>query len=132
MMDLGEQAYRVKFMVRDRGSNFTTAFDTVLADAGIRTVLCNIRTPRMNAVMERWIGSCRREILDRTLIWNQEHLRRVLREYEVHHNTHRPHMGLSAAAPLKPLPPNVTDLDTFRARRTSRAGGVINEYRPAA
>ena len=56
IMDLGEQAYRVKFMIRDRGSNFTAAFDAVLADAGIRTVLCNIRTPRMNAIVERWIG----------------------------------------------------------------------------
>ena len=47
LMDLGEQAQRVKFMIRDRGSNFTAAFDAVLAGAGIRTVLCNIRTPRM-------------------------------------------------------------------------------------
>jgi hypothetical protein len=70
--------------------------------------------------------------LNRTLIWDQEHLRRIMREYEVHHNTHRPHMGLSAAAPLKALPPNVTDLDAFRAQRTRRAGGGINEYRPAA
>ena len=63
-------------------SNFTTAFDAVLADAGIQTVLCNIRTPRMNAIAERWIGGCRRELLDRTLIWNPAHLRRVLRGYE--------------------------------------------------
>ena len=52
-MDLGEQVHRVKFMIRDRGSNFTAAFDAVLADAGIRTVHCNIRTPRMNAIIER-------------------------------------------------------------------------------
>jgi transposase InsO family protein len=69
LMDLGEQAHRVKFMIRDRGSNFTTAFDAILADAGIRTVLCNVRTPRMNAIAERWIGGCRRELLDRTLVW---------------------------------------------------------------
>jgi transposase len=67
IMDLGDQADRVKFMIRDRGSNFTTAFDAVLADAEIRTVLCNIQTPRMNAITERWIGGCRRELLDRTL-----------------------------------------------------------------
>ncbi len=82
IMDLGEQAHRVKFMIRDRGSNFTAAFDAVLADAGIRTVLCNVATPRMNAIAERWIGGCRRELLDRTLVWNQAHLRRILREYE--------------------------------------------------
>jgi len=76
-------------MIRDRGSNFTAAFDAVLADAGIRTVLCNVRTPLMNAIAERWIGGCRRELLDRTLIWNQGHLRRILREYETHHFTDR-------------------------------------------
>jgi putative transposase len=104
IMDLGEQAYRVKFMIRDRGSNFTAAFDAVLADAGIRTVLCNLRTPRMNAIVERWIGGCRRELLDRTLVWNQSHLQRVLRQYETHHNLHRPHRSLDAAAPLNPYP----------------------------
>ena len=55
-MNLGEQAHRVKFMIRDRGSNFTAAFDVVLADAGIRIVLCKVQTPRMNAIIERWIG----------------------------------------------------------------------------
>ena len=81
LMDLDEQTHRVRFMIRDRGSNFTSAFDAVLADAGIQTVLCNVRTPRMNAIAERWIGGCRRELLNRTLIWNQSHLRRILREY---------------------------------------------------
>jgi putative transposase len=55
-MDRGGQAERMKFMIRDRGSDFTAAFDAVLADAGIRTVLCNVRTPRMYAIAERWIG----------------------------------------------------------------------------
>jgi len=126
-MDLGEQAHRVKFMIRDRGSNFTSAFDAVLADAGIQTVLCNVQTPRMNAIAERWIGGCRRELLDRTLIWNQAHLRRILREYETHHNRHRPHRSLDSAAPLKPLPEPV-DLEQYRIRKQTRAGGVINEY----
>ena len=90
IMDFGGQAERMKFMIRDRGSNFTAAFDAVLADAGIRTVLCNVRTPRMNAIAERWIGGCRRELLDRTIIWNQHYLLRILREYETHHNQHRP------------------------------------------
>ena len=58
LMDLGEQPHRVSFMIRDRGSNFTTAFNAILANAGIQTVLCNIRTPRMNAIAERWIGEC--------------------------------------------------------------------------
>ena len=130
-MDLGDQAGRVKFMIRDRGSNYTTAFTAVLADAGIRTVLCNVRTPRMNAIAERWIGGWRRELLDRTLIWNQAHLRRILRQYETYHNRHRPHRSLNAAAPLKPLPEPV-DLEQYRIQRQVRAGGMINEYRLVA
>jgi putative transposase len=81
---------------------------------------------------ERWIGSCRRELLDRTLIWNQRHLMSVLREYEDFCNTHRPHRALNQAAPLRPLPDGVTDLDHFRVLRRDRAGGVIHEYRLVA
>ncbi len=131
LIDLGGQTHRVKFMIRDRGPNFTAAFDAVLADAGIRTVLCNVRTPRMNAITERWIGGCRRELLDRTLIWNQNHLLRILREYEIHHNQHRTHRSLHGAAPLKPLP-GPADLDQYRVRKQGRVGGLINEYRLVA
>jgi len=60
-MNLGEHAHRVKFMIRDRGSNFTAAFDAILADAGFLTVRCHVATPRLNAIAERWIGGCRRE-----------------------------------------------------------------------
>jgi putative transposase len=131
IMDIGNQAHQVRFMIRDRGSNFTTAFDAVLADAGIRTVLCNVRTPRMNAIAECWIAGCRRELLDRTLIWNQAHLGRILREYEIHHNQHRPHRSLHGAAPLKPLPEPV-NLDPYRVRKQAHVGRLINEYRLVA
>jgi putative transposase len=131
LMDLDGQADRVKFMIRDRGSNFTAAFDAILTDAGIRTVLCNIRTPRMNAITGRWTGGCRRELLDRTLAWNQAHLQQILRQYQTHHNQHRPHRSLSGAAPLKPLPEPV-DLDLYRIRRQAQAGGMITEYRLVA
>jgi putative transposase len=127
LIDLGEQAHRVKFLIRDRGPDCTAAFGAVLADAGIRTVLCNIRTPRMNAIAERWIGGCRRELLDRALNWNQAHLRRILRQYQTHHNQHRPHGSLHSAAPLKPLPEPV-DLEHYRVRRQTRLRGLINEY----
>src|ERR1019366_3654182 len=100
LMDPGEQTHRVTFMIRDRGSNFTDIFDAVLAGAGIRTVLGNGRRPPMSAIAEGWTGGGRRELLDRTLIWNQNHLRQVLREYESHHNQHRPHRSLRGAAPL--------------------------------
>ena len=80
-----------------------------------------------NAIMERWIGGCRRELIDHTLIWNQCHLLQVLREYEAHHNAHRPHRSLKQAAPLKPLPPPVADIDALRVHRHDRVGGVIHE-----
>jgi transposase InsO family protein len=131
LMDLDEQAHRVTFMIRDRGPDFTSAFDAVLACAGIQTVLGNARTPRMNAIAERWIGGCRRELLDRTLVWNQAHLQRILREYETHHNHHRPHRSLHAAAPLQPLPEPV-DLEQHHVRKQTRVGGLINEYRLVA
>jgi hypothetical protein len=85
----------------------------------------------MNAIAERWIGGCRRELLDRTLVWNQAHPQRILREYETHHNHHRPHRSLHAAAPLQPLPEPV-DLEHYHVRRQTRVGGLINEYRLVA
>jgi putative transposase len=94
-------------------------------------VLCNVQTPRMNAIIERWIGGCRRELLDRILAWNQDHLRRILREYKIHHNQHRPHRSLDSAAPLKLLPETV-DLDGYRVRRQTHTGCLINEYRLVA
>jgi hypothetical protein len=81
----------------------------------------------MNATAGRWIGGCRRELLDRTLIGNQAHLRRFLERYEAHHNQHRPHRSLHGAAPLKPLP-EPADLARYRVRRQARADGLINEY----
>jgi putative transposase len=85
----------------------------------------------MNAITERWIRGCRHELLDRTLVWNQAHLRQILRQYETHHNQHRPHRSLHGAAPLKPLPKPV-NLDQYRIRRRAHVGGLINEYRLVA
>jgi putative transposase len=132
LMDLGDAGARAKFVVHDRDASFTQAFDAVFLAAGIRVIRSAVQAPRMNSIMERWIGSCRRELLDRTLIWNQRHLMMVLREYEDFYNSHRPHRGLDQAAVLRPLPDGVTDLDHFRVRRHDRAGGVIHEYRLVA
>jgi putative transposase len=132
LMDLEDAGMSVKFVLLDRDASFTAASDAVFQAAGVRVVRSAVQVPRMNPVMERWIGSCRRELLDRTLIWNQRHLMTVLREYEDFCNTHRPHRALNQAAPLRPLPDDVTDLDHFRVRRRDRAGGVIHEYRLVA
>jgi putative transposase len=132
LMDLEDAGTRVKFVLHDRDASFTTMFDAVFEAAGARVIRSAVQAPRMNSVMERWIGSCRRELLDRTLVWNQRHLMTVLREYEDFYNTHRPHRALKQAAPLRPLPDGITSLDQFRVQRRDRAGGVIHEYRLVA
>ena len=80
----------VKFVLHDRDASFTAAFDAVFRAVGVRVIRSAVHAPRMNAIMECWVGSCQRELLDRTLIWNQRHLMAVLREYEGFYNTHRP------------------------------------------
>jgi len=92
-MDLEDVDSRARFLVRDRDSKFTQAFDTVLTDARLRVVNSGVRMPQMNSTMERWIQTCRRELLDRTLIWDQRHLLHALREFERFYNCHRPHPG---------------------------------------
>ena len=132
LMDLGDAGTRVKFVLHDRDASLTAAFDEVFHAAGARIIRAAVQAPRMNSIMERWAGSCRRELLDRTLVWNKRHLMIVLREYEDFYNTHRPHRALKQAAPLRQLPDGITDLDQFRVRRRDRAGGVIHEYRLVA
>lgn len=130
VMDLGKQAGSFKFVIRDRDSKFTAPFGEVFRAEGIRTVLTAVQAPRMNAIMERWIGSVRREVLDRILILNAAHLRKVLTEYEVHFNTHRPHRTLNQASPLTALPDPV-DAE-IKVTRRDRLGGLLHEYSQVA
>jgi putative transposase len=130
LMDLGERAGSFTFMIRDRDSKFTALFDEVFRAEGIGIVRTAPQAPRMNAIMERWVGSVRREILDRILIVNAAHLRKVLNEYEDHFNTHRPHRALSQASPLRALPDPV-DAD-IKVIRRDRLGGLIHEYAQVA
>jgi putative transposase len=125
----------VKYLIRDRDSRYTTAFDAVLADSGIAIITSGIRVPRMNAIMERWIRTCRAELLDRTLIVNQAHLLHTLREFETFYNDHRTHRALQGAAPRRKLPPPITEsnrLDHLTIRRRDRLGGILHEYYHAA
>jgi putative transposase len=134
-MDLQDAGCRARFLIRDRDGKYPALFDTILADAGIEVVLSGVQMPRMNSIMERWIQSCRHELLDRMLIWNQAHLLHALHEYERHHNAHRPHRGISNARPLHPLPEPVTDPDQVThldIRRRDRLGGLLHEYEHAA
>jgi transposase len=135
VMDLEDTGCQVKYLIRDRDGKYPALFDTILADTGIEVVLTGVRMPRMNSIMERWIQSCRHELLDRTLIWNQAHLLHALREYEHHHNAHRPHRGIANARPLRALPGPMADpaaLARLRIRRHDRLGGLLHEYAHAA
>jgi putative transposase len=130
LMDLGDLVAQFKFLIRDRDSKFTSTFDAVFASEGVQIIKTPIRAPRANAIMERWIGSLRRELLDRMVILNARHLRQVLAEYENHFNTHRPHRSLGQAAPLRALPPpDTTDISVIRR---DRLGGAIHEYTQVA
>jgi putative transposase len=135
VMDLEDAGSTARYLIRDRDAKFPAVFDAVLADAGVKVVLSGIRTPRMNSIMERWVQTCRRELLDRTLIWNQRHLLHALREFESFYNGHRPHQGLANARPLYPLPTPIADPDeiaNLRIRRRDRLGGILHEYEHAA
>jgi putative transposase len=135
IMDLEDAGCRARFLIRDRDGKFPDLFDTILADAGIEVVLSGVRMPRMNSIMERWVQTCRRELLDRTLIWNQRHLLHALREFERFYNGHRPHQGIANARPLHPLPPPITDSDQIThldIRKHQRLGGILHEYKHAA
>ena len=131
----GERFESTRFLIRDRGSNFTTSFDAVFQAVGTRILHTAVQAPRMNAICERLVGTLRREILDRVLIMGEAHLRAVLAEYQVHYNTARPHQGIAQRVPgsehdgghLTAAGP-----DRERIIRKPVPGGLINEYERAA
>jgi putative transposase len=133
-MNLGERFEDVRFLVRDRGSNFTCSFDAVFQAAGATIVRTAEQAPRMNAICERLAGTLRREVLDRTLILGQAHLRAVLAEYQQHDNTARPHQGIGQRIPDAghPAPRAAADPETWRIRRKPGLSGLINESERAA
>ena len=135
VMDLQDAGSNARYLIRDRDGKYPALFDEILADTGITVVRSGVQVPRMNAIMERWVRTCRRELLERTLIYNQRHLLHALREYETFYNSHRPHQGIGNARPLAPLPEPITNPDQLarlRIRRRDRLGGTLHEYEHAA
>jgi transposase InsO family protein len=127
-LDLSDRG--VRFLIRDRDSKYSAAFDEVLRSERIRTVKTPVRAPRANAIAERFVRTVRSECLDWLLILNRRHLERVLRVYVDHYNTQRPHRGVGLR------PPDPTNLGATptrgEVRRHDRLGGLIHEYYRAA
>jgi len=123
----------LKFLIRDRDAKFSKSFDEVFRSEGIRIIRTPIKAPRANAVCERWIGSLRRECVDRLLIFGRGHLVQVLTEYLDHFNRHRPHRSLDQRAPQDgDQPPRMTPASLIDIRRRDRLGGLLHEYEWAA
>jgi putative transposase len=135
VMDLEDAGCRARFMIRDRDGKFPALFDAVLKDAAIEVVLSGVQMPRMNSIMERWVQTCRRELLDRTLIWDQRHLLHALREFEFFYNEHRPHQGIANARPpiRYPLRSRIrarSRASTYADARDSAAPSTSTPMRP--
>jgi putative transposase len=130
-MDLDDAGRRFRFLIRDRDAKFSAMFDAVFTaiDGGI--IRTPVRAPRANAIAERFVGTIRRELLDRILIINQRHATALLGQYERHYNDHRPHRTLRQAAPLRPLPHRTTT-EIHNVRRRDQVGGLIHEYQQVA
>ncbi len=117
-------------LIQDRGSPFIDTFDEIFRTEALKILKTPVHTPVANTFAERWIGSTRRELLDRTIIWNQHQLERLIIGYTEHYNTHRPHRSLDQRPLLAP-PPDI-DPPHLRVAKSTRCDGLINEYRNAA
>ena len=131
LMGLEDRVGPFRWLIRDRDAKFTAAFDAVFAAEGIRVLRTPVRAPRANAYAERWVGTVRRELLDRMLIVGCRQLRWVLSEYADHYNGHRPHRALGQAPPLGSAEPPVIPA-AGRVARRDRLGGLIHEYAQVA
>jgi len=120
-----------KAVVRDRGSQFTDCFDEIFRTEGFKILNTPVRTPAANTFAERWIGSLRRELLDRTIIWNRRQLEQVVTDFIAHYNEHRPHRSLAQQPALRSPTPEA-DLPSVRVAKTTRCDDLINECQNAA
>jgi putative transposase len=117
----------VRFLIRDRDSKFTASFDEVFRSEGARVMRTPVRAPKANAFAERFVRTVRSELLDLVLVVGRRHLLRLLRDYEAHYNSHRPHRGIDLNAPKRnDFGPQAVPLDEIE--RTAVVGGLISEY----
>ena len=135
LMDLHEHGQRPRLLIHDRDTKFSRAFDGIFQTEEIAVIRTPIRAPNANAYAERWVGSVRRECLDRLLIFGRRQLEHVLRVYVCHFNQQRPHRALELRPPdsrgaIDPAP--VVIARTPQVRRRDLLGGLLHEYELAA
>jgi putative transposase len=132
LMDLDDQ--RPRFPIHERDTKFSRAFDSTFRSEGIEIVRTPTHAPNANAHAERWVGSVRRECLDRLLIFGRRQLEHVLRVYIRHFNQQRPHRALALRPPDRggTDPPPTAALNTPQVRRRDLLGGLLHEYEAAA
>jgi putative transposase len=130
-MHLADREHSFRFLLHDRDSKFGGAFDEVFRSEGMRIIRTPIRAPNANAYAVRWVGTLRRECLDRILIVNRRHLEQVLRAYTAHYNRHRPHRSLSLQPPDQ-QPARPSPCQCGESTKHELLGGLINEYKAAA
>jgi len=133
LMNLDERDQRLRFLIHDRDAKFSHAFDAIFHGERVTVIRTPVRAPNANAHIERWVGSVRRECLDRLLIFTRRQLEHVLRIYIRHYNEQRPHraLDLEAPEPRNSVPASGTGSLT-QIRRRDRLGGVIHEYEAVA
>jgi putative transposase len=130
LMTLDERADQLRFLLRDRDTKFTAAFDAVFTAAGMKIIRIPPQAPRANAHAERLVGTVRRECTDRMLVLGQRHLTTVLAEYTQHYDGYRPHRAL-AQQPPHPVRPTPSQ-PAVQIQRRPILNGLINEYARAA
>jgi putative transposase len=130
---LDEDATAVRFLLRDRDSKFTRAFDDIWRAVGAEVIRTPIQAPNANTVAERWVGTLRWECLDHLLITGRRHLLRVLHSYVKHYNRHRPHRSLDLSAPERSARQAIAGPPAAKQiHRRDVLGGLIHEYERAA
>ncbi|MFH8737906.1 MULTISPECIES: integrase core domain-containing protein [unclassified Streptomyces] len=134
-MALDRRMDSLRFLLRDRDSKYTASFDAVFEADDVKILFSPPRAPKANAICERAVGTLRRDLLDRTLIYNEAHAVKVLTEYTQHYNRHRPQQSRQQLPPdstESPAPATLADLQVHKIRRRSALGGLIKEYQRAA
>src|SRR5690348_584929 len=125
---LQDGVMQARYLLRDRDCKFTASFDRVFSSEGVKVVRLPYQSPRANSIAERFVGTCRREVLDHLLIFSARHLEAVIKEFLVHYHQARPHQGLDQRCP-DPVPAVIPLPVVSKIVRNDRLGGLLHRLR---